>query len=321
MPRGSLETIAADADFPALRYAVDHEYILWRVGGATGAKGVVREIDVLDHKPGRRCTVRYAIELGGEDFSVVGKWYRAPGQASAMHGLIASLLATELSLPSLVHGSEHVVMQHFVPGQELRFLVDAYDTRPFAEAGRWLARLHAIDNAPGLKHKSTAHELSKVNAWCRDLSAALPEHAELLNEISSSLLLAADHLRQVSPSVIHRDYYPGNLLWDGGTLWAIDFDQMALGDPAMDAGTFLAQLEKIVIRDQLSPEHLDAKSRAFEDAYRDARDEDFVGRVPFFKSYTFLKLAAAEAQRRRERWQELTSAFLSRAAEEALAAR
>jgi hypothetical protein len=143
VPRGSLETIAADLEFPALRYAADHEYILSCLTGAyEGAPGVVREIDVLNHKPGRRCTVRYAIGPADDGFAVVGKWYRAPGQASAMHALISSLLATELSLPPLLYGSEHVVMQRFVPGQELRFLVDTDDTRPFAEAGEWLARLH-----------------------------------------------------------------------------------------------------------------------------------------------------------------------------------
>jgi len=322
VPRGSLETLAADLDFPALRYAADHEYILSCLAADSARTTcIVREIDVLNHKPGRRCTVRYDIDTGDEGFAVVGKWYRAPGQAASMHALIASLLATELSLPALVHGSEHVVMQRFVPGLELRFLVDAEDTRPFAEAGEWLARLHAFDGAPGLKPKSTAHELSKVQAWSRELSTELPEHTDALNRLTSDLESASRHLADVRPTPIHRDYYPANLLWDGDKLWGIDFDQMALGDPALDAGSFLAQLEKIVIRDGLASSHLTAKSAAFTDAYGSARDGDLGARVSFFKAYTFLKLAAAEVQRRRERWEELTSAYLGRAVEEAARAR
>jgi aminoglycoside phosphotransferase (APT) family kinase protein len=282
---------------------------------------VLREIDVLNHKPGRRCTVRYVIGPAEKAYAVVGKWYRAPGQAPSMHALLASLLSTGISLPPLLFGSEHVVIQRFVAGQELRFLVHQEDTRPFAEAGEWLARLHSIESAPGLKHKSASHELAKVQGWCRELSETLPETAEALDALAKTLTAASSMLAEVRPAPIHRDYYPANLLWDGDTLWGIDFDQMALGDPALDAASFLAQLEKIVIRDGIDTRHLTAKTSAFVDAYRGSHKDDLGARVSFFKAYTFLKLAAAEVQRRRDRWEELTGAYLNRAYEEAAATR
>jgi aminoglycoside phosphotransferase (APT) family kinase protein len=321
VPRGSLETIAADRDFPALRYAIDSDFVLAclheaRVLAAPDA--MLKAIDVLNHKPGRRCTVRYTVEGECGDIDVIGKWYHNPDHARSTHSLHEALLSADLRLPrSLYAGDEGVLIQEYITGRELRDLLLKGDTRPFAAAGRWLATLHGFEPPAGLKHKSMAHETSKTGAWARAISEAVPQWAPVVDRTLRGLAKQAAAIDEPLPVAIHRDYYPANLLWDGETLWGIDLDQMAAGDPAVDAGAFLAQLEKVAIRDAVPRGAFEAEAAAFLDAYSSRRNDGLGVRLPFFTAYTFLKVTAAEVERQRPRWRELAEAYLARACEEA----
>ena len=320
MPRGSLEALAADSNFPALKLATDGAFILSCLGGGEAASGVsaLRGIEVLNHKPGRRSTLRYDLLAGDSEFCVIGKWYRDAPQARRMHALHSTLQAAELCLPRpLYSGDEGLFLEELVPGRELRELVFETDTTPFGEAGRWLAALHSSQPPAGLKHKSLRHEIDKASAWGREVAEAVPEWEGAVQATLRGMMRQAEQMEPAMPALIHRDYYPANLLWDGRALWAVDFDQAAIGDPAVDAGTFLGQLEKVAIRDSVEPAAFERQAGAFLDAYSGLSGARLGLRLPFFTAYTFLKLTAAEIARRRPRWRELAGAYLSRAGEEA----
>ena len=320
MPCGSLETIAADLDFPALCNALDPEFVLGCLRDArtlTDPHAALTSVEVLNHKPGKRCTVRFEVQCHNGGFEFIGKWYHNPDRAKSMHALLTTLEAAQIRLPHTIHVSDAgVFFQHFIRGQELRHIVASADPKPFAEAGLWLAGLHALPPLPGLKEKPLVHELAKIAAWEKEIAGLAPEFAGALTKTARALENQAAHIGRVPCAPIHRDCSPANLLWDGERLWGIDFDQMATGDPAMDVGSFLAQLEKIAIRDDLPREVFERKAAAFLDAYC-ALGVDLGVRLPFFTSYTFLRVASAEVQRQRPRWRELAKAFLDRAHEEA----
>jgi hypothetical protein len=323
MPRGSVEGLAADAAFPALKESAgagDLLQALTEAGVVASPAGRVAVVDVLNHKPGRRCTVRYRVETPDGLLDVIGKWYRDERQALEMYRLHDALINGGLRLPRpLSADSNALLVEEFVDACELRELVFHNDSAPFAAAGRWLAALQALGPPAGLQHKTLAHELAKAEGWAATVCYAVPEWGDDAAEALGGMRRLAASFEPAPNVLMHRDFYPANLLWDGASLWGIDFDQAATGDSAVDPATFLAQLEKIAIRDALPGSVFEAHAAAFLAAYHGAREVDFGPRLPFFKAYTFLKVAAAEVGRHRPRWQELAEAYLRRARESAIA--
>jgi aminoglycoside/choline kinase family phosphotransferase len=321
VPRGSLETLAADRDFPALARAADADYLQQFLvsSGATDASDVhLERIDVLNHKPGRRCTIHYSFRTPDGRFEVIGKWYHDASEAARMHALHKALDEACIKLPRpLAVNDDGLFLEEFVAARELRDLVFESDLEPFAAAGRWLAALQADVPPAGLAPKSLAHEVAKVEDWGCRITARVPEWAGEVEATLAQLRRRTSKMSEPQAVLMHRDYYPANLLWDRSTLWGIDFDQMAIGDAAVDAGAFLAQLEKVAIRDSVPRADFDAQARAFLSAYQGARCESLGSRLSFFESYTFLKVAAAEVERGRPRWRELAAAYLERAHDEA----
>ena len=47
---------------------------------------------------------------------------------------------------------------------------------------------------------------------------------------------------------IHRDFYPAQVIVEGGRLHLLDFDLYCLGDPALDVGNFLGHLTEESLR-------------------------------------------------------------------------
>ncbi len=85
----------------------------------------------------------------------------------------------------------------------------------------------------------------------------------LEQEIRDTLAAAAQlGLPANQPTLLHGDYWPGNLLWHGGELAAVlDWEDACTGDPLADLAT--ARLE-------LAEQHSDAWADAFTEAYRTA---------------------------------------------------
>ena len=45
-------------------------------------------------------------------------------------------------------------------------------------------------------------------------------------------------------TMIHRDFYDAQVLWDSARAWIVDFDQLSVGDPALDLGHFVRAFGK-----------------------------------------------------------------------------
>jgi aminoglycoside phosphotransferase (APT) family kinase protein len=108
------------------------------------------------------------------------------------------------------------------------------------------------------------------------------------------------------PTLLHGDFWPGNVLWNEGRLTAvIDWEDAAVGDPLADLGTIRLELLWAA-----GPEAMDR----FTERYRQLTDRDFAG-LPFWDLMAALRpcgqlgdfgLDAATEQR----WRELHRAFV-----------
>lgn len=284
-------------------------------------------IELVKHVPGQRATLLYRFEDQTKaPKRIIGKLYRSGRRAARMHRWLSALNADVfpneglVRVPQPIGISENLrmVLHDYIDGVDLRYALDEDGYKPFALAAHWLALLHNARPLDELKVRTVAHEIEKSIRW---LDAVQPHVSPQLHQ---QLAHARDRLSQLlatPPAVelrtIHRDYYYANVLWDGERLWAIDLDQLRIGDPALDVAHFLAHLQILAYRQTGSFDSYEAQAQRFRNAYAGARPASEIdARLPLYGSYTFLKLAATEAERARDGWPEATEAFATRACAE-----
>ncbi len=328
----------SDPELPGLKNASDPTHMLpllaTTVGlGADEHSSLACSVDVLKHWPGKRCTLRYTLtdrrRVTSPPIMLVGKIYRRSSLAARVHETTLALQALFLdpqdpfSVPaSLALLPElGLVLQRHAPGVLLNAAVSPDgDLRPFSYAGRWLARLHTASAVAGLQVKAVEHELGRLEEWAAVVTELpLPERARV-NDAYERMVQLGTELTVATPKMTHRDFYPGNVLWDGCNICVIDFDWLALGLPILDVGRFLAQVEKLSYRTTGRGDSLAPAAAGFLDAYVDAGTSANVttNGLSFALAHTFLNLAADEVRRKGSHdWLLHARLFARRACEEA----
>ena len=282
---------------------------------------------LVKHVPGKRATIMYNFDHQTEaPKRIIGKLYRSGRRAARMQRWLTALNNDvfshdeHLGVPQPIGLSDELrmVLHEYIEGDDLRHALDEAAHEPFALAARWLARLHSARPLDELKVRTVEHEIETSLRW---LDAVQPHVSP---EIQAQLIRARDRLsaRLAAPPpaqlcAIHRDYYYANLLWDGERLWAIDLDQLRIGDPALDVAHFLAHLQVLAYRQTGDFAAYDPHGERFLTTYHDERPAAAIdARLPLYRAYTFLKLAATETQRARLGWRQAAEAFATRACAE-----
>ena len=228
----------------------------------TGARFEVPGIRVVRHKRGRRCLVEYdlLVERPGEPpqmTTLVGK-ARARGldrtTYEALAGLYDAGFAYEaedgISVPQPVGMVPEFQMwlHRKVPGTLATHLLAEHGgpdlARRIAEA---LRKLHSARVKPSRGH-TIADELAILHEKLPLVAQMKPEWTARIER----LLWGCDRLGAALPTVvpqgIHRDFYADHVLQDGKLLYLLDFDLYCLGDPALDAGNFVAHIQEMALR-------------------------------------------------------------------------
>jgi thiamine kinase-like enzyme len=76
-------------------------------------------------------------------------------------------------------------------------------------------------------------------------------------------------------SLIHRDFYPDQILVDRDRLWLVDLDLCCQGDPALDIGNFIAHITEQSLRQTGDPSAMEQEAalrEAFIQAWRNHAD-------------------------------------------------
>ncbi len=327
---------APDPALPRLAEALDPERMLPFLARAAGDPGAAaRRPDVhtalLSHKAGRRCVIHYewaeAGSGGGPGVrSLVGKLYadgrraaRAYERMSELRGQTWQAEEPSVPAPLLFVPELGLILQECVEGVDLRCAPAETPASPFALAARWLDRLHRAPPVAGLRERSLAHELARSDAWGGEVAPQLrADEARRLRGARRRWEGFDEMLTPPHRVMIHKDYYPAHVLWDGRRVWVVDFDELAVGDPAFDVGHFLAHLEYEVQRSGPDPAPRSEAAACFRAAYPGGKPgSGFETRVRFYAAYTFLKLAATVARRKRAGWERLVGSLVASACREA----
>ena len=125
------------------------------------------------------------------------------------------------------------IVTRYVPGKQIQSPVDPLPwARGLAET---LARIHTVpvDIAP----RGLLLDANNEATWflhsgqIPDFMQAHPDGEHLWQHVHRGF----PRLEPVPSTLVHVDYWPGNILWDGGRISAVvDWEEAALGDPAID---------------------------------------------------------------------------------------
>ena len=283
-------------------------------------------VEVLKHKPGRRCSLSYLLEGPGWQGRLFAKTYagnRGAGIFTVMEQLFRTLPRQELVVPC--------PLAYF---SDMKLLVTEYiDGVPFAQslylepsdgaacrAASALAALHGC-SASLARRWTAVHEVNNTERWTAVLSGRAGREPERARLLLSELQARARDLEVVPESTVHRDFY-AEQLWDaGGTTAMLDLDDTRSGDGALDVGNFLAHL---TLRLMQFPGTATGCAQAREPFLREYSrraagrilGSAFQERVRFYEAASLLRLACVYAAR--ERWSGSLPPLLLDAAEHLL---
>lgn len=219
------------------------------------------EVEVVRYVPARRCQVRWRTSgVDGKPAEIYAKAYRDARGAEVfdamrqLHDRLTAEAPADISTPAPVAyvPEWNALLQRAAPGITLHSLCGSgqAEESAFELAGRALAafhaegielaRTHSADDELGVAYHSASlaaqrqHRYGKLLGWLEELQTAA--------ESGSTVRL----------SVVHRDCYDRQFLIDGKRVAIIDLDDLALGEPELDAANFMAHIELRAIQGLIS---------------------------------------------------------------------
>jgi len=292
----------SDAALPALRLALDPVVAGRVVAGVLAARGEVTpsltRVAVWRHKPGRRCLIAYSFGRGDAPVRTVLGKVRAKGADARTYRLQGHLwrrgfgpwAGTGIEVPEPLGLTPELGAwwQRRVEGVDGAAAVWGGDgvaaCRRFAEA---IHALHGTVPLDDTRRHGPHDELAILEARLTALAAERSAWAVRLEAVLSGCRGIAATLGPRPDRLVHRDFYPDQVLAGADRNFLLDLDLCALGDPALDVGNFAAHLVEHAIRAWGEPRHADAPVGAFVDRYLELAGPEH---RPAVEAYTTLAL-------------------------------
>ncbi len=254
------------------------------------------------HRPERRAVVHRttAEDRAGDYLRIV-----RPGRTAALVRAAddaSNILAGLPGFTTPTVRSSHddgVVATNALPGRSLRDLGASSESGARAGAaglGRLLRHLGTVEPPAGLPPRDHRAELDWVGTWLDRVANHLPHlHPHLaprLNRVAAKLHATVSS----APAVIHGDLHDAQVLVAiDGSLGVLDWDTMALGEVALDAGNIWAHADLRRLLGQWPAPHAEAVWQSAVDAWQPAPSE--LARTAAYRRLILLRLACQYAFR------------------------
>ncbi len=228
-------------------------------------------IEILRYRPYKRCTFRY--QDSDSQMPVFGKLF-ADQRGQGIHTQSQSLwqasntgqLNFQVAAPIRWDSTTNTVWQAAIQGDPLvDQLFSATGLETARRIGLAAASLPSSQLRPVNRFGGVA-QMQRSLKYAKELIQRLPDQRDSLTALMHKLhRIHADHQSLARLKPIHGAPHAHQWLECGERLGLVDFDRYCLGDPELDAATFIAEMDfedrKTVPVDELNAIFLDAYQR------------------------------------------------------------
>jgi Ser/Thr protein kinase RdoA (MazF antagonist) len=263
----------------------------------------LRSIGVVRHKPQRRCLIEYEFDGSGTEndsssMTLIGKVNaKFPDLFSYR---IQQTLFEEAFHPTAEDGicvpqplgvipEWHMWLQQKAQGDRLTNHLELTGAEQLvARTTQAIYKLHCTA-MPVHRTHTPRDELDILHKCVPKVLRTHPEWQEPVRRILAACDRLAASLPNNCKTFLHRDFYPDQLLVDGGNMTLLDFDLCCLGDPALDIGNFHAHLTEHALRHVGQPETLSSVQNAFLESYSIQAGENILSRAKIYSTLTLVR--------------------------------
>ena len=296
---------ALDPDIPTLKDALDPATMLpvlrsLPLLGAV-APNATLTVEVKRQKDGRHWLLLYTLQSpNATPLRIYGKVFAKLRRSQRLWRILEAVDAQSTPprpAPGALAHVEHLnlVLMECVPGLDMRELLengtDAERLDAIHLAAAALVRFHATvidDGKPG----DIDEEVESFRKHLAEFGSEAPEFVAPITALIDGIERHAQRLPAPPPCVIHGGVRPDSIIVSPERAAIVDLDGWTLGDPALDAGSFLVDLWERSARPG-SPD-LTALRRPFLDAYLalvEGPTPHLAGRIQLYQAFAFVHLA------------------------------
>lgn len=296
-----------DIDFPQLVRVTDPAYLVEKfpqLSPRNGAKpprctAPAIETKFLRYQPGKRPVLRYEPANSTGKPAVFAKLASADRSARAFRISMAGRdwLASQSSTTTCVRPlayepDDTVVLYPEVVGLPL----SRHLQWPGPGLMTWLGwageALNLLHSAPKALAEGLQEDFfyEKIAPVCKFMRTLLPEARAKVDALLEGAQQLYPHLPQEPPTFVHSDFKIEHLWLTKDSLTLIDLDDCRLGDPAVDIGTFLADLR--VRHSRYGLPRVEQSQKHFLDGYSPGAPRERLLRARFFEALELVHLTA-----------------------------
>jgi thiamine kinase-like enzyme len=314
-----------DIKMPWLREALDSQVMkdrfnrMWMYQQNVKVRKV--KIRLLGYTPQMRASFLYEVliedkETGARKWEeIIGKTniFKSPDNLYIGIWALWQAWNGEIGLPRPLGFMMHprLTLQEKVRGVRLGSIVDSPSLGVIMkETARSIARFHSL-SIPLRTKRKLRDEIRSIERWSNVLIKIRPDLKGRLESFRLKVLSEIERRMSIKGPV-HADFHHTNVLVDGTDVRLIDLDEMALGDPCLDVGRFLASLRIPSLRTFGTINNLQNERELFLEEYLKTRPEN-TGTIHLFESASLLIAAASAFRIQRPDWKNEVSLLVDEA--------
>lgn len=243
------------------------------------------------------------------DHTVIGTW-RQDELNVQINELLNALWRTGFSQPHssltiarpLGYWSRlHLRLREKVTGKLLKEWIynpEANWVKPMSRVADWIAKLHN-SHVKVARQFNAGEELKALRGWMEDLLACdqawIAHEKERIEMLMKELICLQGNRKSGAVCLTHGDFHPENIFVRGDSITVIDFEHSSMGEPAVDLGFFLSEIDvqsdrywtKRGGRNPLDMERL--AGVLLEEYFRKRAAQEALDAVPLYRARTYLK--------------------------------
>ena len=258
----------------------------------------LKAIRVMRYIPGNRCLLEYDLKLERpdapvENITLVGKVLSSGGAWSSYH-LVKSLWDAGFGdnsedgicvpEPMGVIPEFQMWLQRKVPGVRASKLLQ--EASGVVLAQRLAQAIHKLHQAgiPTSRRHTMADELRTVHERLLRLAQMKPQWTQRLERLLDAGARLGNTIPEPSLQGIHGDFTRKQVIMDGARLYLLDFEHYCEGDPALDIGSFLANLSKKSLRTLGTPDRLAEQEKILSESFLQLSGQTTCGAISAYKT-------------------------------------